>query len=397
MFGRILKNKKSNLLMILSLVFISLISIFPVGLLHSSTLIENTAEYLADVAENHTVNSKYLALSIEPNDKTEKKVNNPYNDFLYLYGIFKERLATYVGTANAEKSHSVKLLEIDEDVNFSFLNVDTGFGVKEYYKDKDGYMVYKQEFYPLELMFYSNHPGVEGQYSFFYISQTRATAILEKRGLPHETRDDYKTLLNTLTDVEIDGINYKFAIDNIYLERNYFYDALNEVIGEFFLAGQRYPDSIKRQGLFYLRNYPYQNKYLIEFATKLYSTDEFNFRVLNYNFKDNFTINESKLIFVTTTDYDVFPVLLLLLLIVVLLLSLVFICFGAFEFTFKNNLIVIGFSFTPYIIFWIAHFFSSSALLFSNFSTSCEMWCLIGFFVLYAIIYLIKRSQKQVA
>ena len=90
--------------------------------MNSSTTVENTSEYLADVAANHTVNGTYAGLMIEPKDGSSKKINNPYYEFHFLYGIFREGLATYVGTVNADRSHTVKLKELDEDINFSFLN-----------------------------------------------------------------------------------------------------------------------------------------------------------------------------------------------------------------------------------------------------------------------------------
>lgn len=387
-------NKKINRITILLFIFLSLLIIFPAGALHSSAIIENTSEYLADVAANHTTNGRYAAMMIEPNDKTDKKINNPYNEFHFLYGIFKEGLATYIGSVNAEKKHSIKLKEIDDDINFSFLNIDSGFGVKEYYKDKDGNMVFKQEFYPLELMFYSNHPLISGSFSFFYISQRRAASILEKRGLPHSCKEDYSRLLNTLTVVEFDGVEYNFAIDNIYYERNYFYDALDEVMGEFFCGGARYPDGIKRQGMFFLRNYPYQNKYYIEYATNLYSLDDFDFQVLDYNFKNNFRIDESKLIYVGNTSNNAWAILLVIFAILLLIASLVLIYIGAFEFSIINTVLVGGAALVPYLLFWIIHTATKSAFIFSSFSTLCVIWSLIGFAIIYLVLFFIKRCKK---
>lgn len=372
--------------------------IFPAGALHSSTTIENTAEYLADVAENHTVNGLYAAMMIEPKDGSDKKVNNAYNEFHYLYGIFREGLATYAGVANADKSHSVKLKEIDEDINFSFLNVDTGFGVVDI-KDEDGkHKYYKQEFYPLKLMFYSNHPQVEGANSFLYISQSRANSILDKYHLEHTT-ENYQKILNKkeyLVTLEFDGVEYKFAIDNIYLEENYFYEALNEAIGEFFLAGQWYPSNIKRQGLFFLRNYAYQNKFYIQYATKLYSLDDFDFKVLESNFKDGFKIDKSKLVYAGNKAGDIGAVTLLIFSICFLILSLLIMYFGVFNFSIMNHSLVAASALFPYLFFWILHLITKSEFLLSDFSTTSVIWCLIGFVAIYLFLFLIKRKKKEV-
>ncbi len=394
--NRVINDKKTNLITVLCLIFFSLLVIFPIGAINSSTVVENTSEYLADVAEDHTVNGRYAAMMIEPNDATDKTVNNPYYEFHYLYGIFREGLATYVGTVNADKSHTVKLKDIDEDVNFSFLNVDTGFGVADI-KDKDGeHLYYKQEFYPLKLMFYSDHPQVKGANSFLYISQSRANCILDKYGLEHTT-DNYKKILNKeeyLITLEFDGEEYKFSIDNIYLEDDYFYEALDETIGEFFLAGQWYPPGFKRQGLFFLRNYAYQNKYYIQYATKLYSLDDFDFKILDHNFTNGFKIDESKLVYVGNKSSDVWSILLLIFAVIVLVAAIILIAVGAFSFTISNSLFVGGAALIPYIIFWIIHAISKSALLFSNFSTTCEIWCLLGLTIAYFVLFLAKRNRR---
>ena len=397
-FKKIFGNKRINLITILSLVFFSTLMIFPIGALHSSTVIENTSEYLADVAENHTINGNYVAMMIEPKDGSKKKINNPYTEFHYLYGIFKEGMATYAGSVNADKKHTIRMKDIDEEINFSFLNVDSGFGVNEYYKDKTtGEMIYKQEFYPLELMFYSNHPAVAGAFSFLYISQTRANSLLDKKGLDHN-RENYQTLLNNpdnLISLEFDGVEYKYAIDNIYYERNYFYDALNETMGEFFLAGQRYPEGIKRQGLFFLRNYSYQNKYYIEYASSLYSQSDFTFNVLGRNFISGFKIDNSKLVYSVDKSKDVGAVLLLILVVCLLLSASILMLLGTYEFILLNHGLIAASALFPYFVFWLIHAITKSAILFSNFSTNCILWCLIGFTIIYFVEMLIKRPKKE--
>ena len=393
--NKVLNDRKINIITILFLIFFSIAAIFPIGAMHSSSSIENTAEYLADVAKNHSTSGTYAAMMIEPNNTTDKKIKDPYNEFVDLYGIFREKIATYVGTANAEKSHTIKLKEIDEDINFSFLNVDRGFGVEKYYEDDQGNVVYRQAFYPLELMFYSEHKAISDSYSFFYISQTRADSILEKRGLPHASLQDYSVLLNKLTIVEIDGKEYKFAIDNIYYERNYFYDALTEVMGEFFLGGQKYPQEIKRQGLFFLRNFAYQNKFYIDYATTEYSEKDFNFHILKYNLQDNFEINQDKIVFFPSTSSDITAVFLLVIAIAILSCSVFLMFRSVFEFKVINIIFCCIALFAPYLLFWIIYLFSKNVFLFSAFSTASVMWSSLGFIAVCFIAFLFKIARKE--
>lgn len=391
-FNNLLYNKKTNIIAIVCLVFCSMFMLFPAGAMHSSTIIENTSEYIANVAENHTKSGKYLGLLIEPS-KDDKKVNNPYYEFHSLYAIFREGMATYAGVANADRAHSVTITDIGDGINYSFLSVDTGFGVKEYYRNDEGEMVYKQEFYPLELMFYSNHPMIIGSYSFIYISKSKADALLDKNGLEH-SRSNYQSLLNTIINVDIDGVEYKFAIDNIYLEQNYFYEALHEVIGDFILGGHKYPNSIKRQSLFFLRNYAFQNKYFIEYATNLYSTTDFSFRLLERNLSNDYKIDYSKIIF-ETTDGNAKSTTLLVLALLLIVAAFVLMCFGIYEFNVCHHFIMGAALFSPYFIFWLIHLFSKNAIWFSNFAVSWELWIALGFVVIYLIVLFFKREKQK--
>ena len=390
-FNNLFYNKKTNIITILCLVFCSMFMLFPAGAMHSSTIIENTSEYIANVAENHTKSGKYLGLLIEPS-KDDKKVNNPYYEFHSLYAIFREGMATYAGVANADRTHSVTITDIGDGINYSFLSVDTGFGVKEYYRNDEGEMVYKQEFYPLELMFYSNHPMIIGSYSFIYISQSKADALLDKNGLEH-TRINYQSLLNTLVNVNIDGVEYKFAIDNIYLEHNYFYEALHEVIGDFILGGQKYPNNIKRQGLFFLRNYFFQNKYFIEYATTLYSASDFSFSLLERNLVDNYNIDYSKVVF-TINNKNVISTIFLIFSILLLLVSLCLICFGIYEFNIYHHLLTGGVLLGPYFIFWFIHLISKNAIWFSSFAVSSELWVALAFIIIYLFLLFYKKGKQ---
>lgn len=388
---KLLKNKKYNLIAILVLLFSSLLPIFPIGSFHHSSTVEKTSEYLADVASNHTVSGTYVAMLIEPNERTNKKIYDTEHEYRSMHGVFREKIATYAGTINAEKSHVIKLKELGDDTNFSFLNVDVGYSTPEY-KNEDGDSVFKTAFYPLELMFYSEH---KFDYPFFYISQSRADSILEKRGLPHSSLEDYSVLLNQFTIIEIDGVDYEFIINNIYYEKNYFYRALKEVMGEFFLGGNRVPEQIKRQALFFLRNYKYQNKFYIDYATRIYPESDFKYRVLGSNFKDGFIIDKTQVVFFPTTALDSLSILFLVVSVIFLVCSLGLMFFGSFEVCIKSTLLVGTTVLLPYLIFWIIYLIFDNVLLFSGFSTSCVLYCLLGLIIFYFIIFLVKRSRRK--
>ena len=391
----ILNRKNKNRIFVFVLIFISLFSIFPIGSMRSNTLIEESSEYIALVAKNHTKNGKYLGLMVEPKDSSDKRINNPYFEFLSLYGIYREKMATFIGSLNADKSHSIRLKEIDKDINFSFLNVETGFGVEEYYKDSQNNIIYKQEFYPLELMFYTKNPMVPDMFSFMYISQSNANDLLDKKGLAH-TRENYETLLNTLVTLEIDGADYKYAISDIYLEHNYFYEALNEVLGNFLLGGPKYPDGMKRQALYFLNSYSYQNFFFINYALNLYSVNEFDYKLLTLNLEKGYCLDFKKIVFDRESGSKIMPILFLVISLIVLCGAFLLIYFGTYEFRFLNNLFFCADLFLPYIFFLILYSITKSVIFFSYFSAVSSMIIIFCAILAYIVIFLLKKYRKQI-
>lgn len=380
---------------------------FPSAALNSASRVEYTAEYLANVAQKHTVGGNFVTMMVEPNDNTTKKVNDPYSEFHYLDGTFKEDYPAYVGAVNADKSHTVKIKEADDPenpINFSFLHADSGYGVKPLGED-DGVPIFVQEFYPLELMFYSNHPTLPGARSFIYIPQAIATRLLDNDVFSEitlnegetYTREDYLTLLNKIVTLEIDGIDYNYAIDNIYFDNTVFVDSLQEVMGDFIFGGFNHPEGVfKPQALFFMTKYTYQNKYYLDHANYLYSTENFTYKVLDKNLKHDYSIDVSKLYLEQNVGLDVLSYVLLAISIVLLVGSVLFIVFGVFAFTIKNTLFVGGALFLPYAIYWFSYLAFGNSLFFSIFATTWQMWLIIAYIVAYFFFFLVKRSKSKV-
>ena len=391
---KVLYNKKVNIIVILSLLFCSLILLVPAGSLNSDTIIENTSEYLAEVAKNHTVNGLYSAMVVEPKDGSEKTIRKAYDEFHFLYGIFREDRATYAGVVNSDKSHHVIFEDIESETNFSFLHVGpSGFNTN--YQKKTGR--YLQEFYPLELMFDSKHPKIPGTTSFLYLSQSRADELLEKKYLKtgEHTVEDYQSLVGTTITLNIDGNQYLYSIDDIYYEDKYFCRALNEVMGEFFVAGAEYPkDIFKIQGMFFLRDYAYQNKYYINYATKKYSTKEFNYIFLERNLKDGYTIDYRKININPNNSLNVLSVILCTISIIIMFAVLALMLFGEYKFSALNHISVGITLFVPYGIFWMLHLFTKNVFLLSHFTDLFMMWMMVAFIVLYLLLMLIKKQKR---
>ncbi len=392
---KLIRNKKWGIIAIASLIFTSLILLFPAGALNSSTQLEKTANYLTDVVSNHTVSKQYLGLLVEPKDDSDKKTNDSVSEFRYLYGNFKETKATYISSINADKTHSVYFKNIDDNTNYSFLNNDHGFGTPEY----KGH--YKTEVYPLELMFLGRHlvpselqtlPEGALYTNFIYISQTNADKLLIRDGLePNE--ENYKSLLGKYVHLEIDTVDYFFWIEDIYLETNYFYEAVNEVIGDFFMCGG-YPKNFKKQALFFLRDYSFPNKYYIEYSTTTYSTKYYDYKILEHNLVDDYSIDQNKFIIETKTIRNVASILLIVLSVSLALASLTLVLLAKYALNVVNHIEIGGALFVPYIIFWIISLLFKNTLILSNFTTSWVIGVILGFVILYILILCYKKMSR---
>ena len=161
------------------------------GAVNPSVKVEETAEYIAQIAKGHTKNKKYAPLIVEPNDKTEKKLIDSGRELYSLYGVFRENIASFASMVNADHTHSVKFKDIDTD-DLSFLYVTSGFNTVEYHNH------YKHEDYPLEVMFNRiADPAIWQKPSFgslLYISQSQANKFLDAENLDHTT-ENYKSLI----------------------------------------------------------------------------------------------------------------------------------------------------------------------------------------------------------
>lgn len=383
---KILKNKITTFFLVFSLIFCSLTLLFPAGALHSSTKIEATSEYIADIAENHSKNGKYAAMMVEPKDGSTQKIRDSYDEFLALYGIFREGLATYSEAVNADKTHNVSIKELNNGVNYSFFHIDRGYGAEPY----KGH--YKTMTYPLEVMFNNKHP-YDPKGSFVYVSQSVADKLLDSQGKEHNEAN-YKSLIHYFITIEIDGKKVKYYIDNIYYEINYFYDALYEVMGDFIVGGAYYPPGVfKKQGIFFLRNYSYQNEYYINYATSIYPSTDFDYRLLERNLDKDFVVDYSRINLFVNNQFNYVCYLILSVCILLLVLSILLLIFGDFTVTLKNHLLIALALFGPYLIFFLAHLIFKNVMLFSSFSTMCCLWCCLVYIILYIFVCVIKKRK----
>ena len=235
------------------------------GALLNNSKFEENATQIAYFAQNKTTGSEYLSFFAE--EKKQNTIAPPTYEFLSTYGAFRETKVCFAGTVNANKKNDIKITNLQNNESLSFLYAPTFSNIE--YKGH-----YKHEFYPLELLFKGNH-SYGKNFLFCYISETHAKNILAQKGL-EPSMDAYESLLGETITISVDGTDYLYSIGNIYLETNYFYEGLTEVMGSFILTPSKMPNQLKCQALYFMRKYAYQNEFYMRRIKSMYDKNHHN-------------------------------------------------------------------------------------------------------------------------
>ncbi|MCR4661090.1 MAG: hypothetical protein K5765_03690 [Clostridia bacterium] len=356
--------------------------------MNSKTKVEQTAEFVANVVKNNTKNGKYAALLVEPNEKTDKNLIDTNLELYNLYGVFRENIASYVSTVNADHQYDVRFKSISTN-NLSYVYVTSGFNTVPYHGH------FKHEYYPLELMFKRDklNPSFN---SLIYISQSQADKFLDLDGLEHST-ENYQSLLNTKVVLRTNGVEKEWQIEDIYLEQNYFYDAVTECAGEFVFAwsSDAFLKGPKKQSLYFLSSYSFRNLFYFDYATSLYPQSDFDYKVSDYNFIDGYKIDTSRLVFSTNSHDQIGSFLVLSFGILLDVSNLIAVYFLLPNIKWWYH-IAFGIStITPYLVFKLIYLMTGNIALFSSFATTANMIMLLSTIFLYVIIVLLKKRKRN--
>lgn len=386
----ILKTSKAIFPVVLCVIFIvSFSCCFVSGAINPSVKVEETAEYVAEIAQNHTKNKKYASLLVEPNDKTDKKLIDSGLELYSLYGVFRENIASFASVVNADHAHNVKFKDIETE-DLSYLYVTSGFNTVEYHGH------YKHEYYPLEVMFNRNgDPEIWGKKNFaslIYLSQSQANKFLDLENLEH-TEQNYKTLIKKRICMNIDGVEKEWQIEDIYYETNYFYDAVRECAGEFVFAFSADGFSgMKKQSMYFLSAYTFRNSFYFDYATNLYPTDAFTYRINNLNFIDDYKVDESKLVFSIDSKEAVGSYLVLFFGILMLVIGLALIFIAPLKIKWWHHVVFSLSSLSPYLLFKLLYILTKRVIIFSTFATNANIIMLIAAIVGYVAVILFRRK-----
>lgn len=373
--------------LIVGVLFFSFSCLFPAGGFNKLTENEYLAEYASNIVNDHTKSKEYASLIVESKDSNKYQPLPTEIEFHNLFGVFGENKANYVGAVNADKRHSIFFKDILEDVNLSFIYIqNAGFNNVEY----NG--AWKHEYYPLQLMFKGKH-FFEDAFSFLYISQSQADLFLNKLGL-EKNESNYESLIGTKIVILFDNIEYVWAIANIYLETNYFYDAIYDVMGNFVFGYNKYPNGINKQALYFLREHNFQNKYYFTYVKSQYPMENYSYKIGTYNIFDNFEVNNDLLIKAPFVNNTV-SCLLFAFSIIGIVLSCVFMYLVRYPKKIINIFPLLAGLLVPYLIFYLIYFIKHNIFVFSYLSLSFYIILVLLVSSFFLIVFILNRRKRM--
>ena len=272
---------------------LGLMLVFIGGIFSANTQIEKVADYATKVVTTATEKGNLCAVTVQATEDS-KPIADTETEFHNLYGVFRQKKITFATTVNPDREYDISITGISD--NLSLLYVGP-VGTKENIGGEERYRHY---IYPIEMMFEDGRYYELNNY-IVYISKTHATKILETKGVEKQedgtyTFDDYETLVASTISMTFDGEEFDFIVQNIYYESDYYYDGLNDVMGDFAIVSYYLPNGLsnKRKNMYFMSDFTFQNKYFMDYINTVYSSKKYLVEVNNYNLVKD--INEEKLL-----------------------------------------------------------------------------------------------------
>lgn len=385
-----LKEAFSRKNILILLCFLSSLSLmFCSGIFSQSTKIEEVSSYLAETVRTKVPTKDLLCITVESNSG----LNLPDSEaqFLNLYGVFRQERITFASGYNFHKSQTIIIDELDSSSNLSAVYIGSTTGSNPY----KGH--YKDITYPVEFMFpLQRNDGISVRTACLSTSQARA--VLKNRGIVKEDSEyvnsDYEKLLNTATNITIDGEIYDFLIQDIFYEDTYYINGLNNTIGDFFITSYYFPKKVQKANAYFMSGFEYENKFFIDYINEVYGSVGYDIKpvttkltgMIDTEYIVSFSKAENSLRFLEAIFIAIGTFVMLLGIILV---------FHFFEQYSKTLLIShLAFLFVPYICFYLAHVIFKTIVIFANTGTVANaITCIVGAVLLIGL-YFYKKSYK---
>lgn len=379
---------KKNFIVLLC--FLSSLSLmFCSGIFSPDTKNEEISSYMAETVRSKVPSKDLLCITVE----SSSGLNLPDSEsqFLNLYGVFRQEKITFASGYNFHKSQTITIGEIDSSINLSAVYIGSTTGSDPY----KGH--FKDITYPVEFMFpLKRNDAVSVRTACLSTSQART--VLKNRGIVKADEDyvnaDYEKLLNTATNITIDGEVFDFLIQDIFYEDTYYINGLNNTIGEFFITSYYFPKKVQKANAYFMSGFEYENKFFIDYINEVYGSVGYDIKpvttkltgTIDTEYIVSFTKTENSLRFLQAIFITIGTFLTLLGIILV---------FHFFELYSKTLLIShLAFLFVPYICFYFVHVIFKTIVIFANTGTVANaITCIVGAVLLIGL-YFYKKSYK---
>lgn len=391
-------------------------NIFFSGYFSSDRQLESIANYSSQIVLNNTQNKKYCALTVQSTNESGP-IADSYNEYNNLNGVFSNKNVTFASAMNLyrndtnKKEYEIFIKKDEEQISDNLSMFYLGPIGSKPTNDH-----FKHYIYPLETIFEddaSKYNMIQGKY-VAYISQSHADKLLtsfdeSKNENGKYDIEKYQSLLanpdrNTI-DISFNSEKYRFAILNIFLEQNYYYEGLNEILGDFIAVSYYVPLNMRQnqKNIYFLNEYSYQNKYFMKHINNVYKNRNFNielneknvFGKIDKDYLTSFYYNNLK------SQYVYVEVILLLSSFFIILFALVVIFKNEYYKSNKFMIFLILVIFSIYLLFQVLSLCNN---LFVSFFTykSCKILFSALFIILTCIIVfknkdlLVLKKEKKI-
>ena len=385
------KLKKHSALFSVCLAIIGSTLIFVSGFFSSNTELEKISEYATNVVVEHTKNKNLCAVTVEKSSDSGV-IPDSTTEFHNLYGTFKQEKITFASAVNADKRHNIVLDDVSDNLSFLYCGP---VGTIEY----NGH--FKHYVLPIETMF-SDDADVSGISDYIaYISENHANALLEKSGALKESdgtfsEKDYLSLIKQPISVTIDGQTSIFVIRNIYYQSNYYYEGLNDVMGDFIMVSYYLPDNLRseQQNMYFMSDYTYQNKYFMNYINTVYSSKKYLLKVNHYNIVGE--INDDYLLSFYYSpilkNLDWLNSLFIVLSVVLLLASFISLYFSLNKYPVLKCLVNFSVLFVPYLFFYMLYKTTGNVSFLSESSSKFNLFAILIYGIMIVLLLAFRNK-----
>lgn len=209
--------------------FICVVLIFITGAFSPTTLREEVAYEIADLAGDGIVN---IYQKEKEDGYIQKSMLGSLQDI-----VIKENKSTYSfdmfqsGLTYGVHDGDIKIPSLKIDNNISFLVS----GIFSNHLNTNEQVI--MDAYYLELMFKSSNTSYAEFNNFCYITKDQADYLIKN----NEKYNDYGSLLNETLEVQIDDVSYRWKIANIITPFGEYYDGCIKTFGNFLLCYTNLP------------------------------------------------------------------------------------------------------------------------------------------------------------